>query len=148
MRSMRLSHRGICLLGTIAAVLSTAGCGSSSKKTATTQTQAVGGTESIGTGERAQLRRLALSGPVRIGTPTSLEAVRTTYGRYQQQFGGPPIHAGSIYAVEVHGKFKVPQGRTFRAAVLIVDARTNKRITGILLPVPRPLSPLGPVARL
>jgi hypothetical protein len=145
---MRLSHRGICLLGAIAAVLSTTGCGSSSKKTATTQTQAVGSTESIGTRERAQLRRLALSGPVRIGTPTSLEAVRTTYSHYQQQFGGPPIHAGSVYAVEVHGKFKVPQGRTFRAAVLIVDARTNKRITGILLPAPRPLSSLGPVARL
>jgi hypothetical protein len=136
-------------VGALAALAFLAPCGAASTGRSVAFARN-GGT--IGATERARLRGIVLPGALRFGDahPTNLQAVATTYTKYRQQFGGPPVNAGAIYVIEMQGHFKlpVPGGRSFSYDVVIVNATTNTRILGLLVPSYRKLSLLGPVTPL
>jgi hypothetical protein len=105
--------------------------------------------------ERARLHSLALTGARRFGEshPTNLQAVATTYANYHKHFGAPggqPLHAGNIYVIEMGGHFKlpVPGGRTFRYDVILVNAKSNTILRGLLGNARKSLSVLGTVTSL
>ena len=147
---------GVVVLAAIGIVCPAAVTASVGKSAARVRT---GGT--IGAAERARLRSIALRGAHLLGEahPIDLEAVRTTYAKYRQRFGNPPLreraqlnHAGSLYLIEMHGHFRAPtgriNGRTFSYDEIFVNAKTNARISGLVSNRRQPLAALGPVARL